>query len=81
MLTPILASRLMLSLKKASVEPMGPWSLQSVSSYTVQGGNENACLPSRRADVSLQILETMNQSAEEGDIELEYLPKPRIGGE
>ena len=65
----------MLSLEKASVEPTGPWSLQSVSSFSgPTREDESVRLPS-------QVTDTLNRSADEGDIELESSPKPRIGEE
>ena len=76
MLTPIMASRLMLSLKKTSVEPRGPWSLQSVSSLSATWEDESTRLPSRATDESLQVKvpDILNRSTDERDIELETLP-------
>ena len=73
-----MASRLMLSLKKASVDPTGPWSLQTVSSLGPPREDESTQLPSRAIDASFQVPETLKQSAGEEDIELESLPEPRI---
>jgi hypothetical protein len=74
----MMASRLMLSLKKASVKPTGPWSLQTVSAPS--GPREAGTLrfQSRAAGVSLQAPEILNQSISGGeDVELEPLPRSR----
>lgn len=75
-----MASRLMLSLKKASVEPMGPWSLQAVSSLSGPREEGSNRLPSRATDAGLQVPENLNQSTDEEHIELESLPESGIHG-
>ena len=76
-LTPIMASRLMLSLKKASVEQTGPWFLQTIPSLSGSMEDGSTRFPSRAIGASLRVPETTNQSADEGDIELQPVPMPR----
>lgn len=72
MFVPIMASRLMLSLKKASIEPTGLWSLETMSSLSAGGSQRVRALHfASRISTSHQTSETLDRSvSEEEDIEL-----------
>lgn len=67
---PVMASRLMLSLKKAAVEPAGQWSLQTMTDHGRRATMhaETVRFASRAFGVSQEI-------SNGGDIELEPLPR------
>lgn len=75
-----MASRLMLSLKKAAIEPA--WSLTTMTGLdrgmTLEDGTGTIRFASRMLDGSQEILEETHALPNEGDIELE--PMPRNGG-
>lgn len=75
MLLPIIASRLMLSVKRAAVEPTGLWSLSTMGGSGRGGPAEDGTLrfASRIFGVSPEAVSTSPSS--EGDIELDSLPK------
>lgn len=71
---PIMASRLMLSLKKASVEPSGAWDLDTMSnlSGTISREVDTLRFASRMAKLARGNQETFSQiKSYEGDIELQ----------
>ena len=72
MFVPIMASRLMLSLKKASVEPTGSWSLETMSNLGGGGSQRGQTLHfASRISMPYQVSETLDRSVmEEEDIEL-----------
>ena len=79
MFIPIMASRLMLSLKKASVAPAGQWSLDTMSSLSGREPRRGETIHfASRALESNQILETLDLSTLGGrDIELESSRLPQ----
>lgn len=73
MLTPIMASRLMLSLKKASVQPTGPWSMSAIAAGASKAGETfdfSSGTPGvgRRASGALS-----RPTSDEGDLELDSM--------
>lgn len=79
MFVPIMASRLMLSLKKASVEQRGMWTLETMSALgeNVLRDAHTIRFASVKLAVSSQTLETLGGSIpEEVDIELKPMPVP-----
>lgn len=81
MVVPIMASRLMLSLKKAAAEPAEPWSLATMSDLNSGGPPRSGTLrfAPRTHDASEKTSET--PSALEEAIELETIPQNRGSGE
>ena len=77
-LTPIMASRLMLSLKKAAVEPRGPWSQATTPDFgrrgspgdgtfclvppTLGGSYEHPEIPKNKEDIKLESMPRLPQS-------------------
>lgn len=74
---PVMASRLMLSLKKAAVEPTRPWSIETMSD---SGRATHINFASRVLGASHETLETLPFPNEEG-VELDSMPRaPRNCG-
>lgn len=76
-----MASRLMLSLKKAAIEPTGPWSLTTMTNLSTGGAPEDSVsFASPGLGGSHEISETSAPRNEE-DIELELMSRsPRNRG-
>lgn len=75
-----MASRLMLSLKKASVAPMGLWSLETMSAFSEGELKEDEIIhfPSPTLGVDNRIPEALNRStSHEGDVEFESMQNTR----
>ena len=66
---PVMASRLMLSLKKAAIEPAGQWSLETMSNCG-RAGTQTIHFASRAFDMSHEI-------SNGEDVELESIPRNR----
>lgn len=79
-LTPIMASRLMLSLKKASVEPSGPWHLSTISNFGSKSREgETLHFASRMLNAPHEIPETLDRlPSNEGDVELNPVFSPSL---
>ena len=67
-LVPVMASRLMLSLKKASIEPKGVWSLETMANATSRelAGDGTICFATRVSGRSHEILQTSATTDGEG---------------
>lgn len=84
MLVPIMASHLMLSLKKAAIEPAGPWLPNTMSNLSVGRSREGETLrfASQRLAVTREVPEFDSSGANEGDaVELRVVLTSHWNGE
>ena len=77
-----MASRLMLSLKKAAAEPMGPWSLATIQSTNIGAGPQDGTLhfASQVPNESHQVVEVTGLP-DDGAVELESMSKEPRGSD
>ena len=75
----MMASRLLLSLKRAAAEPFGQWSLSTMTNRNRGATAELVTIQfaSRPLNVSREASETTTVPPDEGEIELEYIDIPR----
>lgn len=76
---PMMASRLMLSLKKAAMEPFGQWSLSSMTDRD-RGGADLVTIQfaSRMINVSREVPEPTTVPPNGGEMELEFIPRDNL---